>query len=314
MTSDIRLAFEHPGARASAPGQPVRPPDRISLRDHVVEADIGAFQQERGRSQRLAFNLVVEVAPHAGPLDDDVDRILSYDTLTEAIAHELAEERLNLLETLAERLADRILLAPQALRVFVRIEKLDRGPGALGVEIVRARGETAPAVADAGDVPHPRVVHLSNAAIAGAGLSAFLDALEAGGQPAILCVGLPDTARPETGHALTQRRIDLLAIEQNAWTLAARDPRCVVVATRTELDWAMKHGQICVWAPSKIVLDAVDGPSAAPGDAVALAAWFAGLMQATELVVVGDAAPEIRPETGPETGLPLRRLAVGDMP
>ena len=35
--------------------------------------------------------------------------------------------------------ADRILLEPQAMRVFVRIEKLDRGPGALGVEIVRAR-------------------------------------------------------------------------------------------------------------------------------------------------------------------------------
>ena len=42
--------------------------------------------------------------------------------------------------------------------------------------------------------------------------------------------GLPDIARPQTGHKPTQRRIDLLAIEQNAWTLAARDDRCVVVA------------------------------------------------------------------------------------
>jgi len=31
------------------------------------------------------------------------------------------------------------LLEPQAVRVFVRIEKLDRGPFSLGVEIVRAR-------------------------------------------------------------------------------------------------------------------------------------------------------------------------------
>ena len=51
----------------------------------------------------------------------------------------LSEERLNLLETLAERVAERILLAPQAQRVFVRIEKLDRGPGNLGVEIVRSK-------------------------------------------------------------------------------------------------------------------------------------------------------------------------------
>ena len=90
---------------------------------------------------------------------------------------------------------------------------------------------------------------------------------------------------------MTQRRIDLLAIEQNAWMLAARDPRCVVVETRTELDWAMKNGQISVWAPSKIVLDAVDGPSVEPGNAVALAAWFAETFAADELMVIGAEMP-----------------------
>jgi 7,8-dihydroneopterin aldolase/epimerase/oxygenase len=306
MSSDTRLAFEHPIARAEASGQPSAPPDRISLRDHVVEADIGAFQSERGKRQRLNFNIVVEVTPPSGPVEDDVDRILSYDTITEAIAFELAEERLNLLETLAERIADRVLHAPQALRIFVRIEKLDRGPGALGVEIVRARGQTPPAATDAGEVPHPRVVYLSNAAIAGPELGALIDVLAAGTQPAILCVGAGESPAPQTGHMMTQRRIDLLAIEQNAWVLAARDPRCVVVATRTELDWAMKHGQISVWAPSKIVLDAVDSPAATPRDATALAAWFAALMQATELLVVGEDAPE--------TSLPTRRLAPGELP
>ncbi|OIP84041.1 MAG: diguanylate cyclase [Rhodobacterales bacterium CG2_30_65_12] len=306
MSSDTRLAFEHPIARAEAAGQPSRPPDRISLRDHVLEVDIGAFQSERGKRQRLNFNIVVEVTPPSGPVEDDVDKILSYDTITEAIAHELAEERLNLLETLAERVADRVLHAARALRVFVRIEKLDRGPGALGVEIVRTRGQLPTAADDAGDVPHPRVVHLANAAIAAPGLGAFLDALAADGLPVILCVGPGDGPAPQTGHAMTQRRIDLLAIEQNAWVLASRDNRCVVVATRTELDWAMKHGQISAWAPSKIVLDAVDGPSASPRDALALTAWFAELMQATELLVLGDDAPEAE--------VPSRSLALGEMP
>jgi hypothetical protein len=90
---------------------------------------------------------------------------------------------------------------------------------------------------------------------------------------------------------MAQRRIDLLAIEQNAWVLAACDDRCVVVETRTELDWAMKNGQTCVWAPSKIVLDSVDTPSAQPRDAVSLAAWFAATYQARELLVIGEALP-----------------------
>ena len=44
----------------------------------------------------------------SGPIDDDVDRILSYDRVTEAIATELAVERLALLETLAERVAEKM--------------------------------------------------------------------------------------------------------------------------------------------------------------------------------------------------------------
>lgn len=288
MTSDISLAFAHPEERAAASAG-ADPRDRISLRDHIVEADIGAFQQERGKTQRLRFDVVVEVRPHPAPLDDDVDRILSYDRITEAIAAELAAERLNLLETLAERVAERILAEAQAMRVFVRIEKLDRGPGALGVEIVRSRAE-APLRAEGEDgaitALHPLVVFLDNAAIAAPDLAERLTRWESRGLPVILTVGLPDLPRPQTGHKPTQRRIDLLAIEQNAWTLAARDDRCVVVATRTEIDWAMKHGQTIVWAPSKLVLDAVDGPHSR--DPVALALWLAETLAADRIVVHGD--------------------------
>ncbi len=290
MTSDIRLAFAHPEERSLASAT-ADPRDRISLRDHMVEAEIGAFQKERGHTQRLLFNVVVEVRPAPQPLNDDVDRILSYDRITESIAAELAAERLNLLETLAERVAERILAEPQAMRVFVRVEKLDIGPYKLGVEIVRSRAEAALKVVgqDGAEAAlHPLVVHLDNAAIAAPDLPARLDALQARGLPVILTVGLPDMARPETGHRPTQRRVDLLAIEQNAWVLAARDPRCVVMATRTEIDWAVKRGQMMVWAPSKMVLDAVDGPQSR--DPVALALWLAETMAADRLIVHGPVA------------------------
>ena len=283
MTSDIRLAFAHPEERSLASAA-ADPRDRISLRDHVVDVDIGAFQQERGHRQRVMFNVVVEVRPAPQPLNDDVDRILSYDRITEAIAAELAAERLNLLETLAARVAERILAEPQAMRVFVRIEKLDIGPYKLGVEIVRSRAEAALRILGKDGLEsslHPLVVYLDNAAIAAPDLPAQLDAMQARGLPVILTVGLPDQPRPKTLHRPTQRRVDLLAIEQNAWTLAARDRRCVVVASRTELDWAVKRGQMVVWAPSKMVLDAVDGPqSLVP---VELALWLAETMAAQAL-------------------------------
>lgn len=290
MTTDIRLAFAHPEERSLASAS-ADPRDRISLRDHVVEVEIGAFQKERGHKQRVMFNVVVEVRPVSAPLNDDVDRILSYDRITEAIATELGAERLNLLETLAERVAERILAEPQAMRAFVRIEKLDIGPYKLGVEIVRSRAEVPlRVIGQDGEeaAVHPLIVHLDNAAIAAADLPARIDALLQRGAPVIFTVGLPDLPRPQTGHRPTQRRVDLLAIEQNAWSLAARDARCVVVATRTEIDWAIKRGQSVVWAPSKMVLDAVDGPKSA--DPVALALWLAEGMAARGILVHGNVA------------------------
>ncbi|SNR55378.1 dihydroneopterin aldolase [Puniceibacterium sediminis] len=292
MPNEIHLAFSHPSERSLVTAGE-DPRDRISLRDHIVEVEIGAFQAERGTTQRICFNVVVEVTPFTGPLDDDVDRILSYDRVTEAIAYELAAERLNLLETLAEKVAERILMEPQALRTFVRIEKLDRGSGALGVEIVRSRRDQGAHLQEvARERPHPRVIYLSNAAIASDDLRSWMDLLQASDVPAILCVGLPESALPHADQKLAQRRIDLLAMEQNAWVLAGHDPRCKVVATRTELDWAMKNGQICVWAPSKMVLDAAHGANMPRGDAITLAAWFSGQLSARELLIIGGPPPE----------------------
>lgn len=302
MPSEIAQAFGPPELRAEATAN--GPTDRISLRDHVVEAEIGAFQEERGRRQRLAFNVVVEVVPLAPPFDDDVDRILSYDTITEAIAAELGAGRINLLETLAGRIAERILARPQALRVFVRVEKLDRGPGALGVEIVRARADLPGRLAPAG--PPPRVVFLAPAAVASPLLQGWLDALEAPGPASVLCVGA-EGPRPVAEAALAQRRIDLLAVEQAAWVLAARDPRCVVVGSRTELDHAVKLHRIVVWAPSKLVLDAPRGAAADPRAPVGLALWLAQELNAGDLWLIGAAAPDAVP------GLAIRTFAATEV-
>ncbi|MCY4207291.1 MAG: dihydroneopterin aldolase [Roseovarius sp.] len=267
--------------------------DRISLRDYVIEADIGAFQSERGGRQRIRFNLAVDIKPPDMPMEDDVDRILSYDCLTEAISFGISTARHNLLETLAEQIAERILLEPQAMRAYVRIEKLDRVAGALGVEIARSSsgGSPLPDRKKPDETPAPLVVYLSNRAIGSPALAKFLDTCAEGENPVILCVGLPKTPVPHTGDELTQRRVNLLAIEQNAWNLAGRDGRCMVIGSRTELNWSIKHGRISVWAPSKIVLDSVETPANGPDDPIALAAWFSGLMRASRLEVIDDAAP-----------------------
>ena len=279
------LAFAPP-----APA-PARPPDRISVRDDVRAVEIGAFGVERGAEQRLRFNVVLEVAPRgSSPDPDDVDRVISYDTITDAITAELARERLNLLETLAERIAGRCLADPRALRAVVRIEKLDRASGALGVEIVRARPAEAEAEARApGGVAGAVVLHLDAATLAGPEGPDWIAAARAR-PPLVLCLG-PD--RPETPAASEPLlRVGLLSIERAAWSLAARVAEIDVVGSRTELDWALGQRRLAVWAPVKMVLDARSRPEADASAPERLAAWLAGELGARLALGPGGPAPE----------------------
>ena len=54
MASEIRLAFSHPTDRSEATAE-IELLDRISVRDHTVDVEIGAFQAERGVTQRVCF-------------------------------------------------------------------------------------------------------------------------------------------------------------------------------------------------------------------------------------------------------------------
>lgn len=276
------MAFAHPEDRSRATAADAY--DRISVRDYGVTVEIGAFQVERDATQRLLFNVVVEVLPADAALDDDVDAILSYDKVTEAIDGELAAERLNLLETLAERIADRILRERQAHRVFVRIEKLDRGPAVLGVEILRAKSDVESAAQDI-DIPRPFVVFLSQEALDSEHAQTWITAALDKTRPVIFCV--PPLHSAQAADTREGRQICLLSMEQNAWTLAGLNDRCAVVSSRTELDWAIRQGNVSIWAPSRLVGDATDAPADVL-DMAALVEWFAARMGTDDIVFVGS--------------------------
>lgn len=285
---ETAIAFEPPHARASAThgGASL---DRISVRDYVRAVDIGAFRSEQGVAQRIRFNIVLEVTHSTAGETDDVDQVVSYDTITEAIDAALAAERADLLETLAERVARDCLTDPRAVRVFVRVEKLDRIPGGLGVEIERRRvPEDAPRLRPAAGALDGRVLFLPRAVLDGPHGAAWLEALAGPARPTVLCVE-PAEPQPEPSTR-GARMCGLLAIEQAAWRLADRDARFEVVVSRTELDWALKSGRLPVWAPARMV-SAARGASVPDGsDPAALAVWLAAALGADAVVGVGPPA------------------------
>ncbi len=132
--------IEKPAMNRGVAQDPSIPADRIFLSNYVRAFEVGAFAEEHGVTQRVRFDVTIEVARNTAHIDDTVPRVVSYDEIVNAIEELIAGERINLLETFAERLAQKCLADPRARRAHIRIEKLDRLDGAgLGVEITRVR-------------------------------------------------------------------------------------------------------------------------------------------------------------------------------
>jgi len=115
------------------------PLDRIFVHDYVLDVEIGVHHNEKGVTQSVCFSVDVEVTPAADALEDDIGRTLDYDHVINGIKAIIARGHINLVETLAEEVAQHCLAHPRAARVIVNIEKLDKDPGAVGVEIVRSK-------------------------------------------------------------------------------------------------------------------------------------------------------------------------------
>jgi dihydroneopterin aldolase len=114
------------------------PTDHVFVHDFVLPVRIGAYASEHEKPQRVRFNVDVQVLrpPHEA---EDMRDVFSYDVITDGICMIAALGHVMLAETLAERIAALLLEHPRVVRATVRLEKLDLGPGAVGVTIERER-------------------------------------------------------------------------------------------------------------------------------------------------------------------------------
>ena len=112
--------------------------DCIFVRNFVLPIRVGAYAHEHAAKQRVRFDVEAQIsrAPRAA---EDMRDVVSYDLLTDGIRLMVDRGHIPLLETLAESIAAMVLSHPRVLRVRVTLEKLDVGPGGVGIEITRER-------------------------------------------------------------------------------------------------------------------------------------------------------------------------------
>lgn len=111
----------------------------VFVRDLLLEAHIGIHPHEHGRTQPIRVNvdLTVSEAAHS----DKLANVVCYEDVVDRIKAIVDQGHLNLVETLAERIAADCLKDPRTLLARIKVEKLSAIPNAtsVGVEIERAR-------------------------------------------------------------------------------------------------------------------------------------------------------------------------------
>lgn len=112
---------------------------RIFIRDLVLPALIGIHRHEQDGRQRVRINLDMMVPEPGHPVQDRLPDVVCYEEIVTKVRKIVSEGHINLVETLAERIAVEILADTRIASIKIRVEKLDvfSDASSVGIEIER---------------------------------------------------------------------------------------------------------------------------------------------------------------------------------
>lgn len=113
----------------------------VFVRDLMIDANIGIHAHEKHGRQRVIVNVDLSVTESDRPVQDKIGEVLCYENVAGEIENIVATGHINLVETLAERIAQMCLQDGRVEVARVRVEKPDALAHArsVGVEIERSR-------------------------------------------------------------------------------------------------------------------------------------------------------------------------------
>lgn len=113
----------------------------VFIRDLLLDSFIGVYDHEKQNTQKIRVNVDLSVFEDNHSLNDDIDNVVCYETIANAIETIVMSGHVHLVETLAENIAEMSLQDSRVSCVRVRVEKLNaiKNTASVGVEIERFR-------------------------------------------------------------------------------------------------------------------------------------------------------------------------------
>jgi 7,8-dihydroneopterin aldolase/epimerase/oxygenase len=113
--------------------------DTVSIRDLRVSAVIGVYEWERETEQTLVFGVDMAADVAAAAASDDIADALDYSAVAQTIRTVVTEGKFQLIETAAERVAERLLADYRLGWVRVEVAKPLPAEGYTALVVVERR-------------------------------------------------------------------------------------------------------------------------------------------------------------------------------
>ena len=105
------------------PNESHRSPDEVRIEQLEVFTVIGVLEHERKGLQRLMVSISFWPYEHAHDLADNIEKAVNYSALAEETKRFAREQAVNLIETLADRLASHLLKTFPIQKVTIELRK-----------------------------------------------------------------------------------------------------------------------------------------------------------------------------------------------
>ena len=108
---------------------------KVFIKDLIINKIFGFYPGEKKRPQKLKFNIKLELNNNTVFNDTNLKSIVDYDDIIKII-HSILDQRINFLETLANKIAKEIFKNTKIQAIEMKIEKLNiLKKGSVGFEL-----------------------------------------------------------------------------------------------------------------------------------------------------------------------------------
>ena len=114
---------------------------KILIKDLTLDLQLGYYDFEKGKKQKVKFNLEVGYQDKNPTNDKDIKSIVNYSKIVKLIEKLVKNKHYNFLETLAEDVFDELFVDKRIDKIILQIEKLEilKQCPSVGIQISKKR-------------------------------------------------------------------------------------------------------------------------------------------------------------------------------